>query len=120
MEERIKINGSWYIKEKPEENKGYTLDVIHSRTMEINGDDWRLEANVLVDENNSFTMPSIDYFDLAVDKINAQDIWDNENFLSGVANLDNEYLDMISDLPEPIKQAAIILACKMKEQKWIN
>jgi hypothetical protein len=92
MEDRILINGTWYIKEdtKVEEPKDIYEDLIFTRECLYSENGLELSYSVL-DKEGEMVMPS-----LLIIKGDYKDEWDNEKFLTGLIDDDDYSKDVIS------------------------
>jgi len=92
MEDRILINGTWYIKEdtKVEEPIDIYEDLIFTKECLYSENGLELTYSAFDDEGK-MTMPS-----LHVIKGDYKDEWDNEDFLISLINDDDFSKDMIS------------------------
>ncbi len=92
MEDRILINGTWYIKEdtKVEEPKDIYEDLIFTRECLYSENGLELTYSVL-DEEGEMAMAS-----LLIIKGDYKDEWDNEKFLTGLIDDDDYSKDVIS------------------------
>lgn len=116
MEDRIKIGDVWYVKEittKPKEE----FEILMSREIMIETTYVLVEGSVLEDENELYSFPSISITYKTVNK--DKEFWDNEIFLSGVANREKKHMDELEDVDEKTKEVAIALIDKMAELEWI-
>lgn len=123
MEDRIEINGVWYVREdatKPsiEEAEVDFLDfeITQTRELIIETDDFIMKGTVIVDDDDRLCMPSID---VDFKYIRDAEYWDNDLFLRGIALGEPEYLGMINSESQMIREAAITIAKRMLELKWI-
>lgn len=95
MEDRIEINGVWYVKEQPEstieEKKEIDIyeDLIFTRDCLYSENGLELTYSVLDDEG-TMTMPS-----LKIVKGDFKDEWDNKKFLLGVIQNDEYSQEVI-------------------------
>jgi hypothetical protein len=92
MEDRILINGTWYIKEdtKVEEPKDIYEDLIFTRECLYSENGLELSYSVL-DKEGEMVMPS-----LLIIKGDYKDEWDNKKFLTGLIDDDDYSKDVIS------------------------
>ena len=92
MEDRILINGTWYIKEdtKVEEPKDIYENLIFTRECLYSENGLELSYSVL-DKEGEMVMPS-----LLIIKGDYKDEWDNEKFLTGLIDDDDYSKDVIS------------------------
>lgn len=119
MENRIQINGDWYVKEdsiKKEQEESPKIDyqIIQSREIEISAILFSVNASVLEDENGKLSMPDIVIKDINDNK----ECIDSEPFIRQLAG-DNPDWDDIAWLDDRIKQAVILIAKRMVELKWV-
>ena len=121
MENRIKIGDVWYVREDSLEREKKMrrmeeLEIIMSREVMIETDDVLVEGSVLEDDGK-FSMPSVDI--TQKDEHGDMEIWDNDLFLSGVANRDDDQMAKMKGVDEHTKEVAIAVIDKMAELRWI-
>lgn len=117
MENRININGVWYVREEqPKEQKVY--DIILSREIIIETDDILVEGSVLEDMNNgSFDEASIDI----TYKIRGfKDVWDNNEFLTSLHRREPNAMNEVSNTDPHTLEVVLIIVDRMAEMGWIN
>lgn len=119
MENRIQINGDWYVKEdsikkEKEESPKIDYQIIQSRELEISAIQFSVNGTVLEDENGKLSMPDIIIKDINDNK----EYIDSESFILQLAG-DNPDWGDISWLDYRIKQAVILIAKRMVELKWV-
>lgn len=102
MKDRIQLDGVWYVRE---ENQ--TFEIYESERLEIDVDAFTMTADRLKDD----TYITVKYKDGR-----ETDYWDNESWLAGVADRNEESLGLIDADTE---QACIALCDKMRELGWI-
>lgn len=122
MENRIKIGDVWYVREDSLEREKKMrrmeeLEIIMSREVMIETDDVLVEGSVLEDDDGKFSMPSVDI--TQKDEHGDMEIWDNDLFLSGVANRDDDQMAKMKGVDEHTKEVAIAVIDKMAELRWI-
>ena len=123
MEDRIEINGVWYVREDntvPSKNKEeeFEFDIVHTKEAIIETDEFLITGTVLENqEDGTFSMPSVDIKFKNSDR--DDEYWDNDLFLIGIATGDVKYLDMINEESELLKEAVITIAKRMLELGWI-
>ena len=119
MEDRIKINGEWYIRENA--SKKVDKDIISYSAIEItNHKKWKVEATVLGVDNQEKSMPSIELYQYTDGDFTVVEYMDNESWIYNVAIRDKEALNELRDQDEDIKEAIITLCDKMKELGWVK
>lgn len=113
MENRIKVNGIWYVKE---ENHTPTekFEILESKELEVSVDNYTFTLSVLkIDEE--FKMPSVDFLDRDTQ---IKEIWDNEDWLSQVTVNDKLLKESLPDLRHRL--AFIQLIDRAKELKFLG
>jgi hypothetical protein len=110
---RVEINGVWYVREDltPVENsiKGFKFidnqeymerNVAHVETISYEDDDYLLELDGLVRQGDKLAMISLKI----EDKNNVeQEYWDNESFLKGLVELEQDSIEGALDDESKIK-----------------
>lgn len=116
MEDRIEINGVWYVREEHiEEKEDFTFEIIESREIMIETESFIMEG-VVLEDNGKTSMPSID---IKYKNGMEGECWDREKFLVGLAQCDRESLHKIRDYSEELKSAAIYISRLMVDKGWI-
>jgi hypothetical protein len=135
MENRIEINGVWYVREdqigvddlsnppKDVEPRDHDWEHIVHRGIEINDyiKGWRLEVNVL-DTDAKFSMPCIELFYRKTPDSDwkSEEVMDNESWMIGIVEGRPGSLKHIKEYSLEL-QTAIIYACQqMKKRIWIS
>jgi hypothetical protein len=126
MENRIQINGVWYIREDQTEDYDYDYDydiesdVIHSESYQIETDDYRWEATRLFNADGSFFD---DFYILFTDKkvsLHFDELWDNKSFMKGI--LKNNP-DSLKELKESLNTNGVkdfkAFLKYLKEKEWL-
>lgn len=105
MEDRIQINGTWYVKEetsKEETTPGFTfnkmvldeLELIHNVQIVYEDENYCIEFNALFDpQKDKYSMPDI----TITNKRSVPNIiinWDHDNFLIGLCDLNKDCIRM--------------------------
>ena len=117
MEDRIKINGVWYIKEdtykhqKEEEEK---FDFIAYEGVVVEDSDFCFDATQLIGSDNSL---SIEVINKTKEPFQT-DFWDNKTFFEGVLEEDKESLGELKMLGKS-KKMFIELLKHLKTLNWI-
>ena len=108
---RIKINGEWYVRESVEPQE---YDILSYEALEIDADGFRLEGVKLkIKEDKYTTYITVD------NKCNTSEHWDNEDFIKGLADGEEESWKEISDLNNDMLGAIKALVNEMRNKKWI-
>lgn len=127
MEDRLEINGVWYVKEEnvealkqEPEVDFFDHEIVQTRELIIETDEFIMKGTVLEDDHDfgtELSMPSIDIQYKNGDE--RFEFWDNDSFIIGIANESKDWLEEISDESEKVKAAAIMIAKRMLELKWL-
>jgi hypothetical protein len=126
MEDRIQINGVWYIRENQTEDYDYDYDydiesdVIHSESYQLETDNYRWEATRLLRTDGSFLD---DFYILFTDKkvsLHNDDIWDNIPFMKGILKNNPDSLKALKESlnSNGIKDFKAFLKY-LKEKEWL-
>lgn len=117
MENRININGDWYVREEqPKEQKVY--DIILSREIMIETDNVLVEGMVLEDMNDgSFDMAAID---ISYKKRGFKDVWDNDEFLTSLYRREANAMNEVSNTDADTLEVVLIIIDRMAEMGWIK
>ena len=108
---RIKIKGEWYIKESVQPQE---YDILSYEVLEIDEDSFRLEGVKLHVKGDLYTTY------ITVDnKGNTSEYWDNEDFIKGLADGEEESWKEIMDLPTNIFNGVEYLVKEMRNKGWI-
>lgn len=105
MENRIQVNGKWYVLESKIKKETFKFDPIHTRQILIETDIFAMEFSVH-EEDSVFGLPMISFHNK---KTGFQDLWDNENWILGIYNKNEESFDEIKDLSNETKEALILI-----------
>lgn len=121
MENRIQINGDWYVKEdsiKKEQEESQKLDyqIYQTRELVISALEIYITVTgtVIEYENGKLSKPVI----LIEDNNRNEQAIDSDDFIKQLAG-DNPDWDDIAWLDDRIKQAVILIAKRMVELKWV-
>ena len=110
MEERIQINGVWYVKEQPDAKpEPHSVDVIHTQSIIYEDLDYCFEATITIDPE--IGQPLYDEIGMSVkvtDKTKGNPwmkmFWDHEGFFRGCYEHNPE---SIESLKESLNQAGV-------------
>jgi hypothetical protein len=123
MEDRIQINGVWYIREdslKPESKKDFDFEITEIRELQIESENYTLVGSVLF-EHERFIMPSVKIeFTGGKEHGRESEFWDNEPFLFGLATGNPESMEQMIGESEELIVACKSITKKMMELRWIN
>ena len=108
MKDRIQVDGVWYVREKNQ-----TFKIYESEQLEIDQAAFTMTADRMKDDDGGYYEPSIT---VKYKDGREMDIWDNESWLVGIADRNEESLGLIDADTE---QACIALCDKMRELGWI-
>lgn len=119
MEDRIQINGFWYVKEdKQKEIESEDFEIHESEVLEIVEPHFSIKAQRTKNEHGKF-----DYLNIKFNRAsNFKEEWDSLSFLKGVANREHESISELNDgkLSREEVEASIQLIDKMNELKWFE
>jgi hypothetical protein len=122
MEDRIEINGIWYVREDQTNNDDYDIesDVIHSESYQLETDDYRWEASRLFRADGSFLD---DFYILFTNKkvsLHNDDIWDNISFMKDILKNNPDSLKALKESlnSNGIKDFKAFLKY-LKEKEWL-
>ena len=126
---RIKIGDVWYVREDktPTEPKEQ-LEIILSREVVIETEHVLVVGSVLENEStlkpgvmtvgdNTFCIPSLEITFKNSDR--DSELWDNEEFLSGVASRLDVHMQGFYDVGNHTKEVVIAVIDKMRKLGWI-
>jgi hypothetical protein len=115
--DRIQINGVWYVKErtKSEITPNYFLGAI------IEKDEYCFEGSVLLKDDSIWEGTfSIEYTDKR-QSLTESDFWDNQSFIEGILNRDNEQINVLTMSmgmsKDTIEDLIAFLRC-LKDKGW--
>jgi len=103
MEERIQINGVWYVKEQPgAKPEPHSVDVIHTQSIVYEDLDYCFKATITIDPETG--QPLYNYIGMDVkvtDKTNGRDwtteYWDSESFFRGCYERNPESIETLKE-----------------------
>lgn len=107
---RIKINGEWYVKESAEPQE---FDILSYEALEIDADGFRLEGVKLKVSDGKYAVY------ITVKQGDTDEHWDNEDFIKGLADGEEESWKEISDLNNDMLEAIKAIVNEMRNKKWI-
>lgn len=123
MEDRIQINGVWYIREdslKPESKKDFDFEITETRELRIESENYTLVGSVLF-EDERFIMPALKIeFTGGKEHGRESEFWDNESFLFGLATGNHESMEGITGESEELIEASKLITKRMMELRWVN
>ena len=120
MENRIQINGVWYVREDISEQKD--IEVKYSMSCHYENDDYVWEATRLMKDDEISYYPDIDI--KFTDKRNKpwkEEYWDNNTWMVGVINDDPDAMKDAREsmCPSGVKTFQLFLN-KLKENFWLK
>lgn len=120
-EDRIQINGTWYVKEE-EQPQTEPQDLTYTQQCLLELDNCMFEASrMYTDYNNEiFLKDSVDI--KYTNKITkSSDYWDNSKWMKGLFDGDKEALDEVSDMlnKSEIAQLKVFIGTLI-ENEWLN
>lgn len=122
MQDRIEINGVWYIKEDLSNNQKKDIELNFSTTATYENDKYCWEATRLLKEDGITYYPDIDIkFTDKRTKPWKEDDWDSNPWMISVMNNDPEALKDANEsmCPSGVKTFQLFLN-KLKEEGWLN
>ena len=123
MEDRIEINGVWYVREdslKPESKKDFDFEITETRELQIESENYRLVGSVLL-EDERFIMPALKVeFTGGKEHGRESEFWDNEPFLFGLATGTPESMEQMIGESEELIEASKLITKRMMELRWVN
>ena len=120
MENRIQINGVWYVREDISQQED--IEVTYSMSCHYEDDDYFWEATRLMKENEISYYPDIDIkFTDKRTKPWKEDHWDSNPWMISVMNNDPEALKDAREsmCDEGVKTFQLFLN-KLKEEEWLK
>jgi len=126
MEDRIQVNGIWYVREdQTEKNEPLLIndeDLTFSRKCTFENDNCLFEFEVLENDYDELIMPSLQYCNKRVKDSKVIHIADNENWFIRIINnepLAFDDLDGEIDLTED-RQLLRQFLIKLQKKGWVN
>jgi len=122
MQDRIEINGVWYIREDLSNNRKENIEVTYSMSCHYEDDDYFWEATRLLKEDGITYYPDIDIkFTDKRTKPWKEDHWDSNPWMISVMNNDPEALKDARECmcPSGVKTFQLFLN-KLKEEGWLK
>jgi len=122
MQDRIEINGVWYIREDLSNNQKENIEVTYSMSCQYEDDDYFWEATRLLKEDGITYYPDIDIkFTDKRTKPWKEDHWDSNPWMISVMNNDPEALKDARECmcPSGVKTFQLFLN-KLKEEGWLK
>ena len=123
MEDRIQLNGEWYVREQsnPEPELDITDNIIRFRGISYESDKYVFEATIIRKPGSEF-----EYYDCDIefkDKRTrpwTEDLWDNVTWVKGVLNNNPESLAELRNTVCPQGEAEFKAFLKiLKQEGWI-
>lgn len=115
MENRIQVNGKWYVLES-EIKKTFEFDPIYTREILIETNSFVMEFSVH-EIDSVFKYPTISFFN----KINGvQDYWENEDWILGILKRAEKSLNEMKDLSNEAKEALILIIDLAYEKGYLE
>lgn len=105
MENRIQVNGKWYVLESKIKKETFKFDPIHTRQILIETNNFVIEFSVQ-EVGSVLKYPMISFHNK---KTGFQYLWENENWILGIYNKNKESFDEIKDLSNETKEALILI-----------
>ena len=103
MEDRIQINGVWYVKEQPDAKpEPHSVEVTHYQSIVYEDGDYCFKASMLINPETQLPKYSIIGMDIEVtDKTNGRDwtteYWDSEFFFRGCYERNPESIETLKE-----------------------
>lgn len=124
MEDRIEINGHWYVREdslpQSETQIDEKMELIFSRTCTIEDNKRLFIFEVLENDNQELVMPSLSYCNKRVKDNRTIDVGDNDNWFRQIIHRDKfaiSQLDGDIDL-ESDREMLIRFLTELHERNW--
>ena len=123
MEDRIQLNGEWYVREQPnpEPELDITDNIIRFRGISYESDKYVFEATIIRKPGSEF-----EYYDCDIefkDKRTrpwTEDLWDNPTWVKGVLNNNPESLEELRKTVCPQGEAEFKAFLKvLKQEGWL-
>jgi len=123
MEDRIQLNGEWYVREQPnpEPELDITDNIIRFRGISYESDKYVFEATIIRKPDSEF-----EYYDCDIefkDKRTRpwiEDLWDNPTWVKGVLNNNPESLEELRKTVCPQGEAEFKAFLKiLKQEGWL-
>ena len=102
MEDRIQINGVWYVKEQPDARpEPHSVEVCHTQSIIYEDQDYCFEANIAIDPETGQPLYDEIGMDVTVtDKTQGKPwkelFWDHEGFFRGCYERNPESIEVLS------------------------
>ena len=123
MEDRIQLNGEWYVREQPnpEPELDITDNIIRFRGISYESDKYVFEATIIRKPGSEF-----EYYDCDIEfkdkRIRpwTEDLWDNITWVKGVLNNNPESLEELRKTVCPQGEAEFKAFLKiLKQEGWL-
>ena len=120
VEDRIQINGEWYVKEKQEE---INVDYTFTKSCIVEIDNFAFEATkIMRDYESYYPDVSIEVTIKEGDRKNWRtEYWDNTDFFTGILDGDKDCIEDFTDtITEKYDQQVFLnMLNKLKEIEWL-
>jgi len=121
MEDRIKIDGDWYIKESTVDKVKIEIDPTWTRGFVVEDDDYCFEFSVL-DMDNKTAMPTLTFTDKRTKPWKEPEYWDNPKWLLGVLNGEEQTTDDVGSYHfTDVGLQTVKMVIKLADEKgWLD